>query len=1026
MWYNGASTADPSKETLVGHATSSDGVQWTRFEENRPALDVAEDGGWDDYAVARASVLYDGELYKMWYEGHSGGTWRIGYALSTDGVHWERTGDSPIVELGSEGAWDSKVASEPCVLFDGHTYWLYHSGYDGDRYRVGLVTAPAVYEPQGTFVSPPISSTAPVEWGRLTADLALHAQTDVGFEVATSENGQTWSDWTPVATELISGVNRVDLTGLGLPHSRFLRYRATLTTSDPAVSPLIREIVVSEAAPDYGISVSRLADAIQPGQRAEITISLSPLRGFDGAVYLDVQGQTEDVVAAWPPGWLVPPASISLVVGAGLSAQPGTTVLTITAASGDIEHSVPLPVIVGAPPDKPTSMPTPTPISTPAPPPLPTPLPPVDPQPLWVGGGIVGGGLVLALIWVLLLALIRPAARGDAEEGGKRRRRWWRHPAWLALSLALLAAGLYLGWQHVEARRLVWEDYRARIRPGVHVAGIDAGGMTGDEIRAVVEARSVAPYRREIVVRYGGRTTVLGTTELDLRTNLDQIVEQAVAVGQESTDEAFRAFLTQNPAPLDVHLPLTYTFDYSLLSPWVETLAREVQEPAVEHTWDPETLTFVRGRTGVALDSTEAIRRLETAVPDLSTASVELPLTYTMPRAWTDDEIASQVARAGAVWNEPPVPAAIQQITIPFDYDRWIGPNAPESAWMPTRTMTGYVFLPGQMGWTLDVATAQEMLHAALEADTPVATTPVFADVEPGPLTLNDIKPVLLEIAGHFDGYTGLYVQDLASGEEIRHNTYVTTSGMSMIKVAIMVTAYRTVPRPFTQDLHDAMSQMIAHSINRKSNAVILAIGDGDFQLGLRRVNETLQALGMHQTYIASAYRVEDGPAHAPIPVPERPGVEIPAEEQVNLWPDTAMQTSLSDQVIIFQALYQGAQGSGLLLEAFPGLTPEDCQEMLDLLKTNPTRTLLGPGFADDVPIAHKNGFGGGQYTDERMDIGIVWPPNGRPYLVGLYQWDSRPWIHWLRVWPQQIELSTTLCNYFTMPATLPAQNRPK
>ena len=101
------------------------------------------------------------------------------------------------------------------------------------------------------------------------------------------------------------------------------------------------------------------------------------------------------------------------------------------------------------------------------------------------------------------------------------------------------------------------------------------------------------------------------------------------------------------------------------------------------------------------------------------------------------------------------------------------------------------------------------------------------------------------------------------------------------------------------------------------------------------------------------------------------------------------MQTSLSDQAILFEALYWGAQGTGRLLEAYPNLTPQDCQAMLDLLKTNPTRTFLGPGFADDVPMAHKNGFGGGSSTDERMNVGIIWPPDGRPYLVGLYQWDK-------------------------------------
>mgnify|MGYP000193378993 CR=1 FL=1 len=85
MWYNGASA---NTETLLGYAYSTDGIEWTRFEGNRPVLTPGPDGAWDDFAVARASVLYDGEQYKLWYEGHDGRTWRIGTATSTDGVEW--------------------------------------------------------------------------------------------------------------------------------------------------------------------------------------------------------------------------------------------------------------------------------------------------------------------------------------------------------------------------------------------------------------------------------------------------------------------------------------------------------------------------------------------------------------------------------------------------------------------------------------------------------------------------------------------------------------------------------------------------------------------------------------------------------------------------------------------------------------------------------------------------------------------------------------------------------------------------
>ena len=1014
MWYNGASSADTSRETVLGHAVSSDGVQWTRFEESRPVFDVAEGGAWDDYAVARAHVMFDGELFKMWYEGHSGETWRIGYATSSNGTNWERAPDNPIVDLGPEGAWDSKVASEPFALFDGHTYWLWHSGYDGDRYRVGLVTAPAVYDARGTFISPPIESAAPVEWGTLSADVWLPARSDVRLEVTTSDDGQAWGDWAVAATGIISGVNRIDLTGLGLPRSRYLRYRAMLVTSDPSVSPLVREITITEAEPDFAVGVSLPAVSLLPGQRAKVTVSLSPVRGFDAPVRLSVEGGSSDVVTAWSPRAIVPPASVEIAVGTGLSVQPGTMPLTITAVGGDRAHTAVLSMVIAAPTATPTATPTVAPTPTLPPLPVSTPLPPVDPQPLWLGVGLAGGSVGMALVLAILSLLRRGRARA-----------WWRAWVWAILLLAILAAGLVISWQYVEARRLAWADYQAHIRPGVTVAGLDAGGLTQDELYQVVATRVAAPYRREIVVCYGERSATLDTGTLDLQTNLDQIVAQAAAIGQEEATQEFRSFLTQNPASFDVHLPLTYTLNDDLLVPWIGALADEIETPPVEHAWDSEGLIFTRGRPGTTLDANGALRELQAALPDLSVHEVELPVVQVEPAAWTDDEIAAQVSSAAAQWDAPSIPAAIEQITIPFDAERWIGPDASADDWQPTRPMTGYAFLPGQMGWTLDVPAVAAILRSARGTEAPLSSTQAFTDVAPPALTLDDVKPALLEIAGHFDGRTGLYIQDLETGDEIRHNTYVTMSGTSMIKVAIMATAYRSITRPFSAELEDAISEMIAHSINAKSNYVILQIGEGDFQQGMMRVNDTLQAMDMYQTYIASAYRVADGPTYERIPVPERPAVAIPPQEQIDLWPDPAMQTSLSDQVILFEALYRGIQGTGRLLEAFSGLTPEDCQEMIDLLKTNPTRTLLGPGFADDVPLAHKNGFGGGQATDERIDVGIVWPPGGRPYLVGLYQWDKNPWIHWLRVWPQQIELSTTLYRYFTMLPTRPAPDRP-
>jgi beta-lactamase class A/predicted GH43/DUF377 family glycosyl hydrolase len=1075
MWYNGASG---NTETLIGYATSPDGIRWTRYEGNRPVLQVGPERAWDDFAVARAYVSYDGEQYKMWYEGHDSSTWRIGYATSPDGIHWERSADNPIVDLGPEGTWDSIVASEPYVLFDGSTYRLWHSGYDGDKYRVGLVTAPAVYDEGGTYVSASVVAQEPVAWGMLTYDLSLPEGTAVQLEVATSDDGETWGEWTVAATEAISGVQSIDLLALDLPRSRALRYRATLATSDPAVSPLVREITIVEAIPDFALSLAHGQDwdaVVQSGSGLEVLLTIETLGGFSEPVALAVEDLPEGLTASFKPAGVQPPEFAMLALDAAPGVRAGTYPLTLTATSGDLVHAIALSLTIIQPTPTATSTstttPTPTATSTPeatnTPTPTQTPLPtatplltPVPqlpatpptpaqrlagPETFWMGIGLAVACITLALVWwgVLLISERRRALIFT----GDMRRPLWRRKIWGVLLLLPALWGLYTSWQYVAQRRATGEAYPLPLGPGAHatgsetdaptalpsatpvalgeiyVAGIAASGMTVDEVRRAVEAEAIALHRRTVTVRYLDRTASLRTEELDPRTNLDEIVAQAVALGAEQ--DASGVLRLRNPETQDVHFPLTTTFDVDLLASWVQALADEIDTSAVEHDLDEDTVTLTRGQPGARLDVEEGIQRLEAALTDPAIDEVELSVTRIPPRDWDDDEIQLSISRAAAAWTTPPELASSQAITLPFDAERWIGPTSPAADWYPTRTMTGYAFLPGRVGWTLDVTATQQALRAALDGDAPQVSVGVVTDVLPAALTLTDVYPLLLDIAGHFDGFTGFYVQDLATGDEIRHHTYVTTSGMSMIKPAIMATAYRSITRPYDAELQDAMSQMIAHSINEKSNYVILQIGGGDFQAGLERINETLRDLGMHQTYIRQAYRTEKGPFYDPIPIPERLPAAVPPEDQVNLWPDTAMQTSLSDQVILFEALYRCTEGEGRLLAAYPHLTPQDCWEMLDLLKTNPTRTFLGPGFADDVPMAHKNGFGGGSATDERMNVGLIWPPDGRPYLVGLYQWDDQDWIHWLRVWPQQIEFSTTLYNYFTMPGPQPAPPRP-
>jgi|GEM_PF-1278818 len=1035
MWYNGASA---QTQTLLGYATSPDGLKWTRFGENRPVFNLAADGAWDDFAVARASVLYDGERYQMWYEGHDGATWRIGYATSPDGITWTREPGNPIVNLGAEGSWKSKVASEPNVIFDGQLYRLYHSGYDGTYYRVGLVTAPPIYAEQGIFTSTAFSHPTPVNWGALVITASVPPATSVKVDVSTGDDGIRWSEWRPAA-EIIGGLpttcHRIDLYALGLPAARALRYRLMLHTADPNSSPLIEEVSLQEVFPDFTLSLPDEMPTLRLGTLVAVPISLTGMHGFTAAVQLGIEGLPEALSATWSPGLVTPPGTATLNLQADAVLAPGTLPLTITAVSGNLIHQAVLNLNVLAPlptpTPSPTLMPTVTPTPLPPPPaPLTPPMPTPEPLPPYPGfqfrPGAPGGMIALSgaaglILWIGALFAFRPS-RPEGETPPPRP--WWRHPAWAAVPALLILTGIAWLWRDTQRAQQAWEQEHDRREALPTPTAILPPWLSENDLRAAVHTRVVAPYLRTLTLTYLNQSTTVEVADLGFQSNEEALIAQALAaLSTAEGRDAVAAFLNGEPS---AQFAFTCSVQDEKIRQFVQSIADQINTPPREPRLDEATLTVSAGRAGIQLDVEAAVARLRAAVDNLQTTHVELPTLVTTPTPLSESEIDLALARILPQWNRPPVPPTIEPITITFDAKRWlVAGNRPED-WTPTRPMTGYQFLPGQMGWTLDITAAKQVILNALDSGAQNVSFKTIVDVPPPPLTLADIKPALREVVGHFDGLSGFYVQDLTTGEEIGYNTMVTTSGMSMLKVAIMVTAYRTVPRPFSADLVDAMTQMIAHSINEKSNYVILQIGGGDFQSGLKRVNETLAALDLRQTYIRQGYRTPEGPFYEPIDIPKRPPVDVPTEEQINVWPDTAMQTSLADQAALFAALYHGALGQGPLLKAFPNLTAQDCQAMLDLLKANPTRTLLGAGIPDDVPMAHKNGFGGGSNTDERMNVGIIWPPDGRPYLAGLYQWDNVDWIHWLRVWPQQIEFSSTLYAYFTMGKPLPAPDRPR
>jgi predicted GH43/DUF377 family glycosyl hydrolase len=135
MWYTGQAQDHSS----IGYATSSDGLIWKRTGD-RPVL--MSDVPWEKVAVMCPHVIWDdgAKLFRMWYSaGDQYEPDAIGYATSSDGQVWQKDSSNPVFRPEPKNPWEQHKVTAVQVQKRGDWYIMFYIGFrDVDHAQIGL------------------------------------------------------------------------------------------------------------------------------------------------------------------------------------------------------------------------------------------------------------------------------------------------------------------------------------------------------------------------------------------------------------------------------------------------------------------------------------------------------------------------------------------------------------------------------------------------------------------------------------------------------------------------------------------------------------------------------------------------------------------------------------------------------------------------------------------------------------------------------------------------------------------------
>ncbi len=328
----------------------------------------------------------------------------------------------------------------------------------------------------------------------------------------------------------------------------------------------------------------------------------------------------------------------------------------------------------------------------------------------------------------------------------------------------------------------------------------------------------------------------------------------------------------------------------------------------------------------------------------------------------------------------------------------------------PQPDASGLQLSPGQDGVLLNRSEAQRLLLNALTSssarfvDLPVDVIPY------GGATIQSLGDLIKARLAKFNGgIAGVYVKDLKTGQSFAVNGDIAFSGQGWLKLTIALESIRSTGQ---SGASQTVVSAVTDGTNAKANEVLAAIGQGDAQVGVNQLNQTLKRMGLVNTFLAQPYDQSSTP----------PTVFTPANTRIdiNASPDPLAQTTPAEISLFLEMLEQCHNGTGGLPLAFgKDLNAAKCDQILGAIGKNNARILISAASPGAVVFRRQSWD-----ANNHGDAALVRSPGGVYVLAVMLHGNTA--LNWGETSLLISDIARAAYGYFNSgqtPAAVPALN---